>query len=209
VSKETPQQFGMASQAPSLTAYADLDVLGGVRGEVREPAVLQVAPEEFDGIELGRVRRQPDGVAAGVGRQPRANGGVSVSPPAIPEDDEGAAHVAREMAKEAQDLRTSNVAVRIQGQRQGEPVAPRRDDQGANSGDLLMRARTHRHRRRRAAPRPGAAEHGHHQESCFIEADQVGAEPPEFFLPRPNHVGPIRGPADRRAPWAAAGGVAD
>lgn len=91
----------MASQAPSLTAHAGLDVIGGVRGEVGEPAVLQVAPEEFDGIELGCVRRQPDDVAAGMGRQPRADGGVSMSLPAIPEDDEGAAHVAREVAKEA------------------------------------------------------------------------------------------------------------
>jgi hypothetical protein len=52
----------MASQMPSLTAHAGLDVIGGVRGEVREPAVRQVAPEEFDGIELGRVRWQPDDV---------------------------------------------------------------------------------------------------------------------------------------------------
>jgi hypothetical protein len=94
-----------------------------------------------------------------MGRQPRANGGVSVSPPAIPEDDEGAAHMAREMAKEAQDLRTSKVAVRVQGQRQSESVTPRRDDQGANAGDLLMRARTHGHRRasRHTAPRCGGA----------------------------------------------------
>ena len=95
------------------------------------------------------------------------------------------------------------------GQGQHEVSAARRHDEGADAGDLLVRARGHGQRRRRAAWRPGPAEHRHHQESRFIEADQMGAEVPEFFLPGANRAEPTRALGDRRAPWPGAAAAAD
>jgi hypothetical protein len=46
-----------------------------------------------------------------------------------------------------------------------------------------VRARPHGDRRGRAARRPRPAEDRHHQKAGFIEADEMSAEPAEFFLP--------------------------
>ena len=47
VTKEAPQQLGMASHAATLVADRRLDIFRGIGGEVRQAAVLQVAPEEL------------------------------------------------------------------------------------------------------------------------------------------------------------------
>ncbi len=126
----------------------------------------------------------------------------------VPDQDDGPAHVPGEMAEKPQDLRPPDVQSGVQ--RQGErDLTARRHDQGANAGDLFMRAGSHRERRRGAARGPRAAEDGQHQEAGFIEADQVGAPPREFFLPGPSLVGSTRARGGRRAPWRAAGVAAD
>src|SRR3989442_4473422 len=181
----------MSGEAPSLEAHAGVDLAGGVGGKVREPAVFEIAPEEFHGVDIRRIGRKPDDVAARMSGQPGPHERVLVRAAAIPQQDEGTAHMAGEMAKKAQDLRTPNVAARVQGQGQHEVSAARRHDEGADAGDLLVRARGHGQRRRRAAWRPGPAEHRHHQESRFIEADQMGAEVPEFFYPGPIVLNPL------------------
>jgi hypothetical protein len=115
VPKETPQQLRMSGEAASLPAHRGLDLVEGVRGEVREAAVLQVAPEQFHGVELRRVGRQPDDVAARMGGQPGPHERVLVRAPAIPQEEEGAADVPGEMPKEASDLGTADVASWVQG----------------------------------------------------------------------------------------------
>src|SRR5215510_4141074 len=117
VPKETPQQCRMASQASALADHRGLDVRGGVGGEVREATILEVAPEELDRVEVRRVRRTPDEMAARMRGEPGLHERVSVGAPTIPEQDEGPAHVAGEMAQKPQDFGAPNVAVRMQGQR--------------------------------------------------------------------------------------------
>lgn len=209
VPEETPQQLRVAPETAALTADVDLDVIDGVGREVREATVLEVAPQEFDGIEVRSVRREPDDVAPRMRGQPAVHEFVLVRAPAIPHQDERPADVARELAKKAHDLRSSNVDAREQGQGEGETSAPRRHDESADPGDLLVRAGAHCERGRRPAGCPRATEDRQHQEAGFIEADQVRAEPAEFFLRAPSRGEPSHAPADRRAPWrgvAAAGG---
>src|SRR4030095_8136782 len=136
----------------TLVADRSLDVLRGVRGEVRQAAVLQVAPKELHGVEVRRVRREPDDVAARMSGEPGPHELVLVRAPTITEQDEWPADLTGEMAKKPPDLGAPNVALRMQGQRQGDLAAPRRHDQRANAGDLLVRARPHGHRRGRTAP---------------------------------------------------------
>ncbi len=45
----------MSAQPPPLAAHVTSDLLDGVGSEIRETAVLEVAPEQFHGIQLGRV----------------------------------------------------------------------------------------------------------------------------------------------------------
>lgn len=88
----------MAGEAPSLAGHAALDLVGGIRGEVRESAVLEVAPEELHGIEIRCVRRKPDDAAARMMIQPVPHERVFMRAAAIPQKDEGAADVAGELA---------------------------------------------------------------------------------------------------------------
>jgi hypothetical protein len=209
VPKEAPQQLGMASHAATLAADRRLDVLRGVRGEVRQAAVLQVAPEELHRVEVRRVRRKPDDVAARMSGEPGPDELVLVGAPTIPEQGEWPADVTGEMAQKPQDLGTPNVAVRMQRQRQGDPPAPRRHGQRANAGDLLVRARPHGDRRGRAAGRPRPPEDRHHQEAGFIEADEMSAAAVKFFLRRPNRPESTHARDGRHALSHAVAGAAD
>jgi hypothetical protein len=209
VTKEASQQFGVPSHAAPLVADRSLDVFRGVGREVRQAAVLQVAPEELHRVEVRRVRREPDDVAARMRGEPGPHELVLVRAPTIPEQEEWPADVTGEMAEKPQDLGAPNVAVRMQGQRQGDLPAPRRHDQRPNAGDLLVRARPHGDRRGRAARRPRPAEDRHHQEAGFIEADEMGAESMEFFLPWPTPPGATPARDGRHALSRAVAGAAD
>src|SRR5438105_14368682 len=99
----------MVGQAPTLAAHGGLDLVDGVWGEVREAAVLKVAPEQFHGIEVRRVWRKPEAVAARMSRQPGSDECVLVRAPTIPDQDEGPAHVTGEMAKKPSHLGAPNV----------------------------------------------------------------------------------------------------
>src|SRR5262245_4574723 len=139
VAKETPQQLRMAGHASALASDRGLDVLGRVGGEVGPAAVLEVAPEKFHRIEVWCVRRKPGAVAAWMSREPGPHECVLVGAPAVPEQDEGPAHMTGELAKKPHHLGAANVAARMQCQRPGDAPAPGRHDQGANPGDLLVR----------------------------------------------------------------------
>ena len=152
----------MSAEASSLAANVGLNLRDGVGGKVRQPAVLQVAPQQFHGVEVRRVGRKPDDVAARVHGQPSLHERVLVRATAIPQQDKGPAHVTREMPEEAEDLRAANIAARVQGQGEGDLAATRRDDQRADTGHLLVRARADDQLGRLAARGPRAAEHRHH-----------------------------------------------
>src|SRR5262244_863964 len=99
VAKETPQQLRMACHASALAGDRSLDGVGRVGGEVGQAAVLEVAPEEFHGVEVWGVRRKPDDVAARMSREPGPHAFVLVGAPAVPEQDERPAHMTGEMAQ--------------------------------------------------------------------------------------------------------------
>src|SRR5215813_9487576 len=104
VAEETPEQFRMSGHSTSFPTHPGLDLGGRVGSEVGETAVLQVALEEFHGVELGRVGRQPDRVTAAMSLEPGADEPMFVRAPAIPEQDEGAAHVPAEVTKKPPHL---------------------------------------------------------------------------------------------------------
>jgi hypothetical protein len=182
-----------------------VDLLDGVGSEVREAAVLEVAPEQLDGIEFWRVGREADDVKAPMGGQPRPHEVVLVGAAAVPEQNDGPAHVPGKVAKKPEHLRPADVDPWEQCQGEGELAAAGRHDQGADAGHLFMGARAHGQRRRDAARRPRAPEDRHHQEAGFIERDQVGAESAEFFLPAPTPADATRESDGRCVLWRAVG----
>ena len=118
--EEAPQELRASGQAPPLTAHVVSDLIDGVWSEIRKAAVLEVAPEQFHGVEFRRVGREPDDMPARMGRQPRAHEAVLVGAPPVPDQDHGPAHVTREVAEKPQHLRTPDVHSRVQRQREGE-----------------------------------------------------------------------------------------
>ena len=62
----------MASHAPTLSADRTVDVFRGVGGEVRQAAVLQVAPEELHRVQIRGVWRKPDDATARMSGEPGA-----------------------------------------------------------------------------------------------------------------------------------------
>jgi hypothetical protein len=94
VAKEAPQQLGVAIEAPPLAADVSADLVHRVGRNVREPAVLQVASEQLDGIELGSVGPEPDGgPPPWVAGEPSSDEGVVVRIAAIPHQEDGTVHV--------------------------------------------------------------------------------------------------------------------
>jgi len=185
------------------------NVVDGGRREVREPAIFEIAPKQLHRVEVGRVGREPDGRPARMPGEPRADEGVLVGVAAIPDQDDGPAHVTREMAEKPQHLGSADVQPRVERQRESDLAAAWRYDERANAGDLFMGPRAHGERRRDAARRPRAPEHRHHQEAGLIETDQVGASAREFFLREPSPAGSTHARGDHRAPSRAAGDAAD
>src|SRR5207253_772028 len=84
------------TQASALAGHVLLDLVDGVWGEVREAAVLEVAPQQLHGVEVGRVGRKPDDLPARMCGQPCAHELVLVRVAAIPHEDDGTPHLARE-----------------------------------------------------------------------------------------------------------------
>src|SRR5262245_61473552 len=101
VTKETSQQLRVSSQASALAVHRGLDVVRGVRSEVRQAAVLEIAPEEFHRVEVWRVRRKPDDVAARMSGEPSPHELVLVGAPAIPKQDEWPTYVTGERSEES------------------------------------------------------------------------------------------------------------
>jgi hypothetical protein len=173
----------VAGQALALAAHVLPDLVDRVGGQIRQAAVLEVPPQHLHRIELGGVGRKPNDLPAGMGRQPGGDETVLVGEPAIPDEDDGTAHVAREMAEEPLHLRATDVHARAQGQGEGDLAAAGRHDQRRDAGHLVMRPGAHGQPRRDPAGGPCAAEDGHHHEAGLIQAHQVSALAREFFLP--------------------------
>jgi hypothetical protein len=109
VSEEAPQQGWMSPQAPTLAADMPADLLDAVRREIREAPVLEVAPEQLDGVQFGRVGGQPDDVPATMATQPRGDDAVRMGAPAIPEEDDRPTNVTGQVLEKPAHLRPSNV----------------------------------------------------------------------------------------------------
>jgi len=178
------EQLGPAVESTRLAAYLAPNLDEIVRGEVRQPAVLQIRPELFHWIQFRRVRWQPhDGPPAdGVHRAPHEARPMGKT--AIPEEDRWAAEMPMEMADEPPDVRGPDVLTSIEGQVECDTTTAGRDDQGPDAREFLMPPRSQREERREALWRPGPADERGHEKARFVDTNQARAEVRQFFLLR-------------------------
>jgi hypothetical protein len=94
VAKEMAQQRRASREAAALSGDGVADGVDVVRGEVGEPAVLEVRPELLGRVEFGRVGREPDDVPRGMPYQPGTDQAVLVRLPEIPHQHDRSADMA-------------------------------------------------------------------------------------------------------------------
>ncbi len=206
--EETPQERLPAPEPSGFVADLAVDLTHVVRGEVREPTVLEVGPHLFRRVEFGGVGGQPGDVPAGMGLEPGADRAVAMRPAAIPEQDEGVAIVPIERAEEVEDLRAADIGFRMEREGQGQSLTVRRNDQRAEPRNLFMPTGPDVDRRRDAAAPPCAPQQRLHEKARLIRADQAGALATEFFLPGASPPGATAECAVHRALWRGVAAVA-
>src|SRR5215813_5770197 len=120
VPKEAAQEILTAREAAALAGDMGANLLDGVGRQIGETAVLEVAPQQFDGVELRRVGREPDDVPPAMVVQTGADEVMLVRAAAVPDQDDRAADVAGQMAQKVEHLGTADVHQRVQRQRERE-----------------------------------------------------------------------------------------
>jgi hypothetical protein len=145
-----------------------VDLADVVWSEVREPAVLEVAPDLLLGIELRGIPGQPDRVPPGVVVEIGANDLVLMRIALVPKKKAMAGVVVAELAKEVEHLRAADVLLGIESQVEGQVATPGRHRDRTDARNLLVRASVHREARSLSPRRPGAANQRCHHEACFV-----------------------------------------
>ncbi len=132
------EQLGAVVEATGLSADLAPDLDEIIRGEVRQPAVLEIRPELFHRVQFRRVRRQPHQgpPADSVHRPPHE--ARSMGQAVVPEEERWAAEMSPEVAHEASDVRRADILAGVERQVKGDAAPTRRDDQGTDAGQFLV-----------------------------------------------------------------------
>lgn len=178
---ETPEKCLLAAGAVGLAPDRVLDVLDIFWNEVRQPAVLEIAPHLLDRIERRRVRRKRD-------RNPadRSNGADSrwrcVDASAVEKDDRSTPGKSLQVAYEPNYLWNSDILLRMKGDEEADSATFGRNHQRPDSRDLGVRPLLDPDLGRLASPAPRSPKNGGHQEAGFVEQNQARAEPCDVFF---------------------------
>ena len=153
------------------------------RGEVRQRIGLEIGPEDFDRIELGRVGRQQDNIPVPSTQVTGDDLGAVARQP-VPDEDKGTAQMTSECSKERNQPHGGDVLIGAQGKVQTWATPPRRQRQGGDDGHLVARAATLIQDRSVSAGRPAAPHNGSEQQAALVDEHQARVQAPRFFLMR-------------------------
>jgi len=184
VVEEAPEQVRATPEALDLLADTGLDLPDMVGSEVGKSAVLQVCPDLLHRVEFRGVGREPFHMPSRMLAEVMSDLVVAMRASQVPQQDERTGVVSPQMRQESKDLRATDVFVGMERQVEVDATAPWGDDQGSNTGDLLVGSGPDGQFGGLAPQAPGPSDQGSHQEAGLIEADQAGAEAGEFFLTR-------------------------
>lgn len=150
-------------------------VVTGPGHQVRYLMLLQVAPDVFHGIELGRVGRQSlDPQPSPTFTQHLLHRLSTMDRCAIPDHQQASCEMAKQLSKEVSHLRTADRAF---VKSEIEPL----ERQPANQRELVPVERLLNHRRL-AARCPGARSVGARTQAAFVDEDDRAAFAARFFL---------------------------
>ena len=155
------------------------------RREVGQSMALGIAPDQFDRIEFGSVRRQQIGTdsTAMLGK-PTGNGFETMGTQTVPDQSKRRAQSTTQLLEKGQDRFTIVIGLGQEPEIATYPMPSRRDDQGADDRNLAPRAATLPQSRRVAAGRPAAPPQRRHQESSFVDEDDRRATAAGVFFTR-------------------------
>ena len=151
--------------------------------EIGERLGLEIAPDVFDGIELGRVRREME--VAGVGaRKEVPDVGRAVRIGTIPYECHRRPQMPRELFTEGQHGLSIEVFLDEQLERPADGAPLGADAEGGDHRDLSAVTADVPEDRRAAARPPRSSHHGQQKQPAFVDEDQPCAQALGFFLMR-------------------------
>lgn len=156
----------------------------GFGNEVRERVHLEVGPELFRGVELGRVGRQRLGADTRPRPEELLDRDGTVAGKKVPHEDDGASDVAQEIFQERDHLPRRDVLVRIESEEKAGPLPNRRQRDRGGHRDLLVRAPRLVEDRRGTAGSPCFPDHGGHHQPALVEEGDVRLPPRSVFFTR-------------------------
>ncbi len=180
--EEREGQRRRAPNAPHAGAQRPLDLTEMVAAEVGELLAFDVAPHQFDRVEVGRVPRQPfDGEPVALAPQVGGHDAALVRRQAVPDQDDAVPmNVALEILQKV-DEGDVVVAPRLRLEEQATAAAVPPEGQRQRDGEFRPVEGVDQDRRF-AARRPGAADWWALRDSALILKDDPGPLAPSVFF---------------------------
>jgi hypothetical protein len=163
---------------PTAGVCEGVQVHGRIVGHGME---LQVRPDPFRRIQFRRVRREEVRVEVGMSGEKRLHPAGLMGAKPIPEQHDGAGHLAVQFGQEVLDPFRVDVCVRVEAETESNAVPSRRHRKGSDHGDFGVGAGALAQDGRAALRGPGAPEQRRHQHPGFVEEGQMRLQAMAFF----------------------------
>jgi len=141
----------------------------------------EVIPDQFVGVEFGRVPREGVGVQTGTLFQKLLDARCLMGVGAVPQEDHVVAQVFEQLPEEGHHLPGADVLVRMESCVEGDALVLRGQGDGGDGRDLTPVLGTAK-KGRPASWRPSPAHAGNQQEPALIQKGQMGPKPFGVFL---------------------------
>lgn len=185
MAQEGSQQHWVGADVQDAQVRLHGELMEFERGEIGEAGAFGVTPDQFDGVELGGVGwQQLSANAMAVVCQPAFDRFTGMGGQPIPDQDDGYAQRAAQLAKKRNDVLAVEARVGPHCEAGMHAPAAGRDHQGANDRELAPRAPALRESGGMSARCPAAAHQRGHQEAGFVYEDDRRAAAPGVFFTR-------------------------
>lgn len=142
-------------------------------GEISHGIHFEVTPHIFERVKFRCIGRQEKGREMGVLLHECSDLSGTMGGQAIPDQDHRTSYLSHELAEKIQDECSSNVAIGMEPEIQGEAAPFRIDAQSTNDRDLSVRTGALTKDGCTTVGRPAATEQGSHEQPAFVEKYQM------------------------------------
>ncbi len=142
---------------------------------------LEVCPNKFIGVKLGRISRKVKGMNSRVFFKESVDKLCPVKRASVPEENDGAFEVPAKMPEELSDLSSPDVPVDIEARVESKPLSFWGDRDGGD-GRYLCPSACDNENRGSSFDRPGSLDVGNKREPALIQEGQAGSKQSGLFL---------------------------